>query len=640
MKPSTVFVLIAFAALLIPTSTLAQNSTSFTATFTFPASFDVSLPTVNPCCTFSWAIIPLQVSSSVPTGSVTITNISVSGSAVIKGQAIGGFDWVILVGPSSFGLPTGGQTYTNSFVDPFTLSLSAPVLFHFAEGGLTSSVINGSFDFLTGKGSTPCCAVNNLITAVSLPFTNSGDVSVQMLLYTGDPRTNLQVSNLQLTLQGQVTPVAPIATQFLGAPGSTTNPTASFAEPVNTATGNYYSTMTDLALPGRGFGFVFNRYYNSLDSYSGPLGNGWTHSYNIFLTQDPTSGTVTVKQQDGSSVRFTMNNSGMFSPATPGLFDRLQKNVDGSFTLTLRNQLQLGFSSVGKLVSVTDPHGNAQRLEYNTFGDVISITDTVGRIFNLTYDGTHRLLSVVDPAGRTVSYSYDASGNLASSTNAAGGVSKYTYDTASRMTAANDPRGITYVQNTYDTSGRVVAQKDGRGITTHFAYNTPSIGTTTITDGNGNTLRHLYDDSLRIISITDGSGGAVVYSYDSENDRITVTDGKGNTTSLTYDGNGNVTSVKNPADGISSFTYDVMNDLVHGTDPGGHTTTLSYNGVGDLIEIRDALNGTSHLSYDSTGEILSLTNPIGSSIQFSYDGSGNVVQFTDGAGRVTTLFMT
>ncbi len=57
----------------------------------------------------------------------------------------------------------------------------------------------------------------------------------------------------------------------LGTPGTTTNPTGTFAEPVNTATGNYYSTLTDLSVQGRGLNFVFNRSYNSLDIYAGPL---------------------------------------------------------------------------------------------------------------------------------------------------------------------------------------------------------------------------------------------------------------------------------------------------------------------------------------------------------------------------------
>ena len=50
-------------------------------------------------------------------------------------------------------------------------------------------------------------------------------------------------------------------------------------------------------------GLVFSRYYNSSDSYRGPLGSGWTHSYNVFL-RDSSTGTITVKEADGHEVSY------------------------------------------------------------------------------------------------------------------------------------------------------------------------------------------------------------------------------------------------------------------------------------------------------------------------------------------------
>ena len=55
------------------------------------------------------------------------------------------------------------------------------------------------------------------------------------------------------------------------------------AEPVNTLLGNYYSAVTDARLPGIGIPFAFTRSYNSRDPASGPIGVGWTHSYNSYL---------------------------------------------------------------------------------------------------------------------------------------------------------------------------------------------------------------------------------------------------------------------------------------------------------------------------------------------------------------------
>jgi Domain of unknown function (DUF6531) len=64
-------------------------------------------------------------------------------------------------------------------------------------------------------------------------------------------------------------------------------------DPVNTATGNFSETYTDLAIPGRGVPLVFSRTYNSLAASTvGPLGFGWTFDYQMSLTFGYNSATV------------------------------------------------------------------------------------------------------------------------------------------------------------------------------------------------------------------------------------------------------------------------------------------------------------------------------------------------------------
>ena len=55
-------------------------------------------------------------------------------------------------------------------------------------------------------------------------------------------------------------------------------------DPVNMLTGNMYHAERDLSIKGRGLPIVFERYYNSRNPQDGPLGFGWTHSFNHFLT--------------------------------------------------------------------------------------------------------------------------------------------------------------------------------------------------------------------------------------------------------------------------------------------------------------------------------------------------------------------
>jgi hypothetical protein len=123
-------------------------------------------------------------------------------------------------------------------------------------------------------------------------------------------------------------PPRPIGTTF--GPPSSANPSGTAAEPVNTATGDYFFQRIDLALPGRGLPVIFTRTYNSLDSYSGPFGHGWTHSYNIFLSEQ-TGGTIVIKQGDGHEEFYDPIGDGNYRSRFGGVFTILVKRGGPAF---------------------------------------------------------------------------------------------------------------------------------------------------------------------------------------------------------------------------------------------------------------------------------------------------------------------
>lgn len=416
---------------------------------------------------------------------------------------------------------------------------------------------------------------------------------------------------------------------YYGTGNSTTNRTVTVAEPVNSATGNYFSTFPDLSVRGRGLSFQFTRYYNSLDPSSGPLGQGWTHSYNLILTENGQTGQVAIKQPDGSTVSFMALGNGQYAAATTGLFDTLNKNADGSFTLTRKNQTKLNFTAAGKLTSIIDRNGNTQTLAYNSSGTLATIADTAGRVFSFSYDLNNRLISLLDPSGRTVHYSYDSFGNLTSYKDALGNITQYAYDSNNRLISGTDPRGVVYVQNTYDSQGRVILQKNGRGFSTTFAYNTPSAGITTITDPLGNITRHVYDIYNRIIQEVDALGGATSYVYDGNNNRTAITDANGNTAQFSYDSFGNVTAATDPLGNTTSFTHDALNDVTSSTDAAGHKTTFSYDTKGNLTSTQDALGNTTTFTYDALGELTGTKDVLGNKTTMTYDPTGNLLQLKD-----------
>jgi RHS repeat-associated protein len=418
---------------------------------------------------------------------------------------------------------------------------------------------------------------------------------------------------------------------FFGGAGGSTNPTVFVAEPVNSATGNYFSSHVDLAVRGRGLSFQFTRYYNSLDPYSGPLGPGWNHTYNILLATNSANGEVTIRQSDGSTILFTPTGGGNYTAATIGLFDTLKQNGDGSFTLTRKNQVKLTFSPSGQFTTITDRNGNAQTLTYSG-GNLLTVTDTVGRTYEFSYDSNNHLVSLVDPSGRTVHYAYNGSGGLISCQDALGGITQYTYDGSNHLLSGTDPRGVVYVQNTYDSSGRVASQNNGRGFATTFAYNTPSANTTTVADPLGNVTQYTYNSSLQIVQIKNAQGGTISYASDANNDKTAITDANGKTTHFTYDGSGNVTSVTDALANTASFTYNSANYILTTKNPVGAVTTFGYDANGDLITITDALGNKATSSYDQFGELVTRTNALNNTSMLTYNG-GNVTQIVNALGN-------
>jgi RHS repeat-associated protein len=422
---------------------------------------------------------------------------------------------------------------------------------------------------------------------------------------------------------------------LVGGGSPSNNRTSEYSqEPVNTGNGNYYYEHSDFSIPARGIPLVFQRFYNSIDNFTGPLGTNWNHGYDVLLGQTA-AGVATIRWGDGHGESYTLKN-GIYVPQA-GVYNILVANPDGTFTLIKKDRTQYNFSSTGKLTSVQDKNGNAVTLSYGSNGNFTQITDAVGRSLTLSYDSGGRITQVTDPISRTVTYAYDANNNLVSVTDAAGGATQYAYDGNHRVVQITLPNTTILLKNAYDGQGRVTSQTNGRGFTWQFAYNTPGTGQTTITDARNNKTVHSYDSSLRIMSIADPLGNTTGYTYDAENDRMSVTNPNGKTTNFAYDGNGNLTQITDPLTNAVRMTYDGANNLLTLTNPKDRITSFAYDAHGNLTTATDADSHVSTTAYDSYGEATSRTDANGHTTTFAYDPNGDLVTVTNALGQVTKL---
>ncbi len=419
-----------------------------------------------------------------------------------------------------------------------------------------------------------------------------------------------------------------------GTPNPSEHVTVCYAkQPINCATGAFVHEFTDFSVPGRGVQLNFTRTYSSSEaSTDGPLGFGWTHSYNMSLIVDAV-GNVTVVQENGSTVPFLTNGSGGYA-APPRVLATLVKNSDGTHTFTRKtSQIRYVFSSTGQLTGETDLNGYTTKLSYSG-SQLSSVTDPGGRKLSFTYSGAH-IARVTDPMGRGVSFTYDAAGNLGQTTDAAGHGWKFGYDPSHLLLTMTNPRnGV--VRNTYDSSARVISQVDAAGLKTSWAYAgdpaTPSGGDTTITDEHRNVTVEHYAN-LELLSITRGAGTAAAattnFTYDPATlGRTSVTDPDGHSTKNTYDSNGNLLTTTDALGNTTSYGYNSFNELARRTTPKGESTVLTYDSSGNPTALTDAMGKMTAFAYTDAqhpGDLTSVTDPDGRTKTMTYDAFGDTV---------------
>ena len=419
-------------------------------------------------------------------------------------------------------------------------------------------------------------------------------------------------------------------------------------EPVNVASGDFYSRETDLSIPGRGIPLVMSRAYDaftaSSDTSPGPLGYGWASSYGMSLQQDPYTGDVTITQEDGSQVLFVPNGSGTFVSPTRVLAT-LAQNSDGSWTFIRKARETFSFNPAGELTAIQDLNGYTTTLSYDSQGRLTNVTDPADRALTFSYDSSNRITQVSEPAGRTVKYGYDANGNLATVTDLDGGTTTYGYDPAHRLTSVTDPRGHTVLTNSYDSAGRVAWQTDALGRKTTFSY-TP--GETTTTTPAGNQTQDLFAGGLLAEEIQ-GAGTPQQATWQYQYDPITsgvasITDPNGHTTTKTYNSAGDVLTSTDPLNHTTTYTYDGLNDVTSVTDPNGTTTTSTYDGAGNLLSVSTPLAGTNQTQTETytyedgshPGDVTAITDPDENTTVLTYDQYGDLASSTDAAGDETT----
>lgn len=400
-------------------------------------------------------------------------------------------------------------------------------------------------------------------------------------------------------------------------------------DPINMNTGNFIYENEDLVIQGVSE-LSFHIFYNSMDEYQkGCLGEGWHHSYEIFIEKKGTE-LLHLHLGDGSCVAFRKSIGNIYTPLV-GNAGLLHQEADGYRYLSKDGSEYL-FNDKGHICIIKDGNGNRNTFKHNSKGQLIEVRGANDGILNYYYNKEGNLYRVCDHTGREVRlwYSYRV---LQKFVNSMGQTYTYGYNENLRLESVTTPRGIVGVRNVYDSANRVIKQFMPDGGEIELQYDDKGM-CTNAKNQNGYITSYVCDERFRNIKTVYGDGEER-FKYNDNNQRILYIDKNGNQTKYRYDAKGNLTAIRNALGGTTEYTYNDTNRIVKITFPGGGYIVNNYDKDGNLRERINQCGNVTTTDYNTRNQPVSIIQPDGSRIDIDYDERGNIRKITDAMGNHT-----
>ncbi len=451
----------------------------------------------------------------------------------------------------------------------------------------------------------------------------------------------------------------------VGNGGGSANPNNTFAgDPVNLVTGNFYHTERDLVIANRDLPFVFERAYNSRAAVDGPLGFGWTHSFNHqlrFLDEkadgvadgfDSDNLTSSLVWLDGSGGEKRISVSGTTGgvaigaamPAPAGARFTLTRDADGRYRLLEKSGLIYTFANtagqvgtIARLEQITSRNGNRLILHY-TGNDLTSVSDDNNRAITFSYSqGNGRITGLSDWTGRSHRYVYDGAGNLTAYHNPkalAGDQSPTQYRYYSASDSPNIDHAIKQIilpkgnslRFEYYADGRVFRHTNSAGEQFSFFYN-DFRRETQVTDARGFVTRTFFNEYGNPVDVIDATQAVTAYEYNDPQDpyhRTAVINALKHRTEYQYDANSNITRITLPSGNTVQYShYTAFGQPGKIKDANGNYTLHQYDAQGNLRESIVLKSGLG-TNIDPVGyQPAQHPNDILAWTRHSYDSAGN-----------------
>ncbi|MEF9883964.1 putative T7SS-secreted protein [Streptomyces sp. P9-A4] len=448
--------------------------------------------------------------------------------------------------------------------------------------------------------------------------------------------------------------------------GKTCRETACKNDPVDIATGRMLLPQTDVALPGS-LPLVFRRTFDSSRRSGRWFGPAWSSTVDQRLEID--SEGVVFSCDEGSLLAYPHPAPGVPVMPTHGRQWPLDRIGDGytitdPVTGTVRHFVDHG-DELALLAQIDDRNGRWITFEHDAAGAPTAIVHHGGYHLKLTTSegrvtALHLAGAAADGSDQEIlRYGY-TDGHLTEVTNSSGRPLRFGCDEHGRITSWTDTNGSRY-DYVYDDRDRCTYQSGTNGhLEATFTWDgvDPATGLrlTTLTDGLGNTERHLINERAQVVAEIDALGAVTRFEYDRHNRLLSRTDPLGHVSRITYDAHGRPALMERQdgrqaraeydergfpirvvgTDGnITHQTFDERGNRTSVTAASGARTEFAYDESGRLTSVADPLGATTRLVLDARGLPVEVTDPLGATTRYAHDAFGRTVEVTDPLGAVT-----
>jgi len=321
---------------------------------------------------------------------------------------------------------------------------------------------------------------------------------------------------------------------------------------------------------------------------------------NVLSISDPRSaGWVT-------TYRYNANNQ---------LVEQKQPDADGNANSAGAPVTQLFYDKLGRQVAVKDANGNIQGKAYDAAGNLVQELNADGGTVRHAYNVFGDKVSTIDAMDRATRFTYDNVGRLLTTIH--GVVNVYGVNTTFNVAQLVDNRAIVET-NTWDQAGRKLSQ----------------------TNGNGETIRYVYDLQGRVVQTIQPMGQSTRVAYDARGNKIAEVDGNGYIATWSYDYFGKVQAHTDFGGRAYAYTYDNARQL---TFDSGTNREYHYNSEGLLERVYDRTTTQDEkYEYDMAGnrvrEWFAKGNVVYKDNHIAYDALGRMRWVADGRAYVNIAY--